>query len=370
MGGSGVIPGWKIARELDRLLQQVKAGFGLIWEPLVQRRYDRNRAKLLTMTDGAHPLLAKVAVYLIYQPDGILPSTLQTCRMLTAAGYSPLIVSNAALTSEAVSALQQVSWRIMQRPNYGYDFGGYRDGILHLKENTIAPDKLLVMNDSIWYPVMDVDTLLPRLEASGLDVAGTIVHRKFKKTLIRTHASRVIESYLFLFNRKAVESVVFEKFWLNYRLSSNKYNAVHRGERRVAETMMAAGLTADGLFGREEFLAAVAAQENPFLQKSLQYAAYTDDNLEMEATALLCEPCDSDAWRTRALEHIAKTSLKRNFHGAFVFTSTQLLDMPFLKKGTGTFLKRTYGTLYTRMRRQYVAAVLAGDLAVPSRMIT
>lgn len=360
-----MIPGWKIAREADRFVQQVKACFGVVWEPFVQRRYDRDRARLVTVSNGRQLLHTKVAVYLIYQPNGILSSTLQTCRMLDAAGYSPLVVSNGPLTVEAQDALRQVSWRIMQRPNYGYDFGGYRDGILHLKESGITPDCLLVMNDSIWYPLGERDTLLPRLEASGLDVAGTIVHRGFKKTILRRRATRVIESYLFLFSRKATENVEFLNFWMNYRLSSNKYNAVHRGERKVAEVMLAAGLTADGLFGRAEFLKEISIQSNQFLRKTLEYGAYTDDGLEAEARALLAEVRPLSDWRERALDHISRTTERRNFHGSYVFASSKLLDMPFLKKGTGTFLKRTYGTLYTRMRGKYVEAVHARDLPSP-----
>lgn len=360
-----MIPRWKLARELDRTAQQLKALAGLFWEPFVQRSYDRNRGSRLKITPGNRPLRDKVLVYLLYQPDRILDSTLETCRILEKQGYSTLIVSNAPLSAESLSRLTEVSWQVMERPNYGYDFGGYRDGILHLMDIGLQPQWLLVMNDSIWYPLGEADTLVPRLEASGLDVTGAIVHRSFRKTLLRRKAARVIESYLFLFNRKALKSAAFRDFWVKYRLSSNKYNAVHRGERRVAERMLAAGLTADGLFGRDEFLAALSTRDEMFLRRTLQYGSYTDDNLSNECDALLSEPAGSADWRLRALDHVARTSLKRNFHGAFVFASMELLDMPFIKKGTGTFLKRTYGTLYSRMRARYLAAVMAKDLPAP-----
>jgi hypothetical protein len=56
-------------------------------------------------------------------------------------------------------------------------------------------DRLLVMNDSILYPLGEVEALLPRIEPTGPDVAGTIAHRAFRKVLRRRHAIRVIESY-------------------------------------------------------------------------------------------------------------------------------------------------------------------------------
>jgi Rhamnan synthesis protein F len=360
-----VIETWKIVREADRLRLQILAAAGPLWEPWVQRRYDRSRDQNLTVTQGEREVGTKVAIYLIYEPNGVLASTIEACRLLEAAGYAPLVVSNAPLDAAALATLTPLAWRIIQRPNYGYDFGGYRDGILHVVESGIVPDRLLVMNDSIWYPLGGVDTLLPRLEASGLDVAGTLVHRAFRKGLRRRRPIRVIESYLFLFNRKAFESPAFRTFWRGYRLSSNKVNAVRRGERRLAEAMLAGGLTADGIFGAEDFLQMVAREDDCFLRKTIRYAAYTDAELEDEACALLAEGPDTPGWRDRTLAHITRVVAQRNFHGSFVFATARLLDIPFLKKGTSNMLKRTYGTLYARMRDQYLAAVEARDLPPP-----
>ena len=350
-----MIPGWKVKREFDRFWQQLRAGIGLIWEPFVQRRYDRMRESIITISDGARPAQEKVAVYLIFQPKEILKSTLQTCRMLDASGYAPFIVSNAPLPPDALAALGQVSWRIMQRPNYGYDFGGYRDGILHLRKSGITPDKLLVMNDSIWYPLGEVDTLLSRLEASGLDVAGTIVHRGFRKTLLRRRATRVIESYLFLFSAKAIQSRAFESFWGNYRMSSIKYNAVHRGERRVAETMLAAGLSADGLFGREEFLKLVSLKDVDYLQKALCYSNYTNEDFESSRQALLAGFQRTDEWRDSAIAHFSLVSAKHSFFASFPFVAAGELGVPLIK--------RTNGMLQTLARKTVLDAISAGDLA-------
>jgi Rhamnan synthesis protein F len=172
-----MIPRWKLAREFDRAGQQLKALGGLVWEPFVQWRYDRNRPARLVVLSGTCELKDRIAVYLIFQPNGLRPSTLETCRLLEQSGYSVLAVSNAPLSDADSQTLAGHSWRVIQRPNYGYDFGGYRDGILHLLEAGITPRRLIVMNDSIWYPLSAADTLLDRIDASELDLAGTIVHR-------------------------------------------------------------------------------------------------------------------------------------------------------------------------------------------------
>ena len=323
----------------------------------MQRSYDHNRARLVTVSKGAQPLQAKIAIYLIFQPKGLLASTIQTCRMLDAAGYAPLIVSNAPLPADDLATLREVCWRVLQRPNYGYDFGGYRDGILHLWENDISLERLLVMNDSIWYPLGDEDNLLTRLEASGLDVAGTIVHRRFKKTILRRKDTKVIESYLFSFSRRAVNSEVFEQFWRTYRMSSIKYNAVHNGERRVAETMMAKGLSADGLFGREEFLALLRKQDTKYLQDALRFSCYTNREFSLASKALLSGYADSVIWRDKALSHFERVSAKYGFLASFPFVAAGKMEIPLLK--------RTNGPLQSLARKTYLAAVGAEALPLP-----
>ena len=354
MGGFGVIQRWKIARELDRTAQQLKAIAGLFWEPFVQWDYDRKRSTRLKITPGDRPLRDKVLIYLIFQPGNILNSTIETCELFEEQGYSTLIVSNTPLTAESLSRLGEVSWQVMERPNYGYDFGGYRDGILYLTNAGISPNWLMVMNDSIWCPLRVAGSLVRRLENSGLDVSGTVVHRNFHKTLMRRRTTRVIESYLFLFSAKAIQSQAFRSFWLNYRMSSIKYNAVHRGERQVAETMLAAGLTADGLFGREEFLTLIGRKEPEYLKKALQYSNSTTVAFEASRKTLLEGFSDTQEWRDLALAHVKTVTGKHSFLASFPFVAAGELKVPLIK--------RTSATLQVMARNSVVAAIRNGDL--------
>jgi hypothetical protein len=362
-----VIPGWKLRRELDRTAQQLKAVAGLVWEPFVQRYHDRNRARRLSISPGEQALANRVLVYLLFQPDRILDSTIETCRLMAERGYSTLIVSNAPLTPESRLRLAEVSWQVMQRPNYGYDFGGYRDGILHLMENGIRPDWLMILNDSVWFPLRRDDCLVDRLERSGLDVSGTIVHRSFRKTLLRRRATRVIESYLFLFNAKAMNSLAFRDFWLNYRVSSIKYNAVHRGERQVAEAMLKAGLRADGLFDRDGFLEFCNDQDAQYLEKVLRYSNYTTATFETSCQTLLAKFDATEAWRQDALAHLRTVSNKHSFFASFPFVSAEGLRVPLIK--------RSSGALQILARKSVLRAIAAKDIppfraSVMSEMLT
>lgn len=348
---------WKVKREADRVRQQLEAIVGLFWEPFVQSYHDRNRTTKLRVFEGRQSLLPKVAILLIYQPNGLCASTLRTIRYLTKKDYCTMIVANGGISDADLAELEQVAWKVIVRPNYGYDFGGYRDGILSLFAAGIMPEKLMILNDSVWFPIDEGELIVSYIEASELDLGGTIVHRRPRKLPFGRSTTCVIESYFFLFNRKAVNSAAFRKFWVKYRVSSNKYNAVHRGERRVADAMLAAGLSADGVFSAESFLAKIAVCDADFLRKTLMYSSHTRKAYQAES-AILLETCDgSDQWRLDAITFITKVVGTSSFHGSFVYAAVKLLSIPFLKKGSGE--------MQIRMREAYLRAVDAGDLPPP-----
>lgn len=92
-----MIARWKIRRELGRLGQQMRGLTDRFTDPIVQRSLDRTVAAGLPNTNAAMAIGRKVALYLVYQLKGIAASTLATCRRLSQAGYTPLIVSNAPI---------------------------------------------------------------------------------------------------------------------------------------------------------------------------------------------------------------------------------------------------------------------------------
>jgi hypothetical protein len=366
MGGSGVIPGWKVKRELDRASQRLRAAVGRLYEPLIQRAYDRKRTSLVKVHQGGVPLTDRVALVLTYQPAGFSASLLKTCAHLRSKGYAPLIVCNAPATDAEVSRLAPEVWTILLRPNYGYDFGGYRDGILHLRDLGIVPRHFIILNDSIWYPLNDADTLIERLEASGFDLAGAILQEGDPAKKARSSRHRdFIESFFYLVSGDCYRSPAFTRFWTEFPMSNLKFNAVYAGERRFSRAMEEAGQRVGCVLTRAAMLDALAGQTPEFLRKTLSYAAYTDHGFETEGAALLAEFAPDEGWRQRALAHVSAVTRKRHFHASFCYASITLLNVPFLKKTSGTILSKGYGILHLKMRHQYLRAVEQGDLPPP-----
>lgn len=354
-----MIPLWKIRRELDTLLQQIQAIPELLIGVVRQRWLDRRRPEDFCVMNGGMPLLNKVAIFLIFQPLGMSQSIISTCRHLTAKGYSTLLICNSLLSEDERAQLEPYVWRFLTRRNFGYDFGGYRDGINYLRVAEVVPDFLIILNDSIWFPLSPSETMLQCMEHSQADFVGAIRHVDHPG--IDGQFSGFFLSYFFLIKRPVLLSNIFVDFWAKYICTSNKFLTVRRGERGFSRKMFLAGLLNEGIYSRDRFLAIIAVQSCASLYLVLQYAAYTDAIFEQQRDQLLAQTKMDECWKFRVVEHIRVVCAKRNFHSSFCYGSIALLGIPFLKKNRGE--------LQIRMREQYVRAVKAGHLPYPDAKI-
>lgn len=346
-----MLSAWKLRRELARLGQQLRGLGERLTDPAKQRRLDRAVAAGLPLICGKVPTSNQIALVLMYQPSGIADSTLLTCRWLVAAGYAPFVVSNAPIRSQDQDRLAEVVWRAVERPNFGYDFGGYRDGLTCLAQWGVKPDELLILNDSVWLPMQPTTDLLERLSAHPADIAGTILRTR--------RSEQFLESYLYRLNRRALTHPGFTAFWSALRLTSNKYHVIRRGERGFSAAMQAAGLRLAGIYDSAELAGLIARQDDAFLRLTLRHAAYIDAPLAVERDRLL-EDRGPD-WRTQVLAHVGRVLNKRLGYSSFPYAMVRLTGYPLLKKSAEP-ISRAW-------RLAYLAAVEAGDLPPPPQAI-
>ena len=346
-----MISGWKIRRELARFGQQLRGIGEKLTDPAKQRKLNRVVAAGLPQFDGALPLTTKVALFLVYQPKGISPSTLETCRTLSNAGYTPLIVSNCPLSANDQELLRPFIWRAVERPNFGYDFGGYRDGLICLKKWDVAPEELLILNDSIWFPVLPDADLWDRLAQETSDIAGTILRER--------GAERFLESYLFRIRRPALEHPAFAAYWADLQLTSNKYHVIRRGERGFSAAMRAGGIGVAGVYDDKALPERVAKQDDDFLRQTLRFAAYIDTGLAEQSAQLLAD--GGQDWRAAVLAHIHKVMEKRQGYSSFPYANMCLTGYPILKK-SGEPVSKAW-------RLAYLNALNANAITAPSQEI-
>jgi hypothetical protein len=252
-------------------------------------------------------------------------------------------------------------WRLLERPNYGYDFGGFRDAIHFLQWQQISPKNLVLMNDSIWFPMWTGSDVVERLEGADFDVTGLLLHvptrneypdPKYRGNQVRKKAEH-IESYVTMVSANTFEHPAFQRFWDSYEQTDSKLLTIKRGEVGFSRAMGEAGLTVGALSRRKTFLQELRARSDQFIEQTLRYAAYSDQSLEDAGTALLAAPRD-DAWRDRALAHIESVVKIRRFNASFCWATEQIFQTSFVKKNPDR--------LFQVGRMRFLEAVENGDI--------
>lgn len=347
-----MIPGWKVRRELARLGQQMRAIPEAVWEPLANARYDRRFPDQLTIHAGQAALTGDIALVLIYPQPRLPESTVALCRSLVAAGFAPLVVSNAPLDAAMVARLAPHVWLLVQRPNLGHDFGGYRDGIRLLWHRGVTPDRLLILNDSVWLLDNDAGALVARLQAAGGDVAGSILRDR--------GGERFLESYCYLMQASAVRHPAFRSFWQGLRLTSNKYKVIRRGERGHSAALIAGGLRLVPAFDTAGFRADLDRAGDDRLAQVLRFAAWPGPEGAAAARDLLAR-CETPGWRAAALALVDRALAQGQFYSLFPVASCGLSGYPFLKR-SGDRVARIW-------RQAFLAAVRAGQIPAPDPVI-
>jgi Rhamnan synthesis protein F len=319
-----VIPGWKLRRELMRLRQFMAWRWQAVQARARTREHDRLRPQIVQRFDGKRALQRRIAAVLVFQP-GVLPqSLLESCDQLADLGYAVLVVSNGPLSPGARAALLPRVWRVLERPNLGYDFGGYREAVMHIWDQRLDPDELLILNDSVWMVRSALPGFLSCISALDADVAGSVLRSKGQR--------HWLESYFFQFRRSALESPVFRRFWRDYRLIDSKYGVIRQGERGISVDLAAGGLRIASLGGNAAFLDEMRKAPDHELHLALKYAAPIAGAAGQERAALIAEPPGPD-WRLRVIAHMGSVlDGRRVWSSQFPVAAQRVMGYPFIKK--------------------------------------
>lgn len=246
---------WKIRREIRRLfrdLGQLPGRLGSYF--LSARYYDLFLAPQIVRTAGAVPASGKVAIYLIYPDLGLQASHLEGLKYLRSKGYATVVVSNLALSPPEREQLLPFCHICIERPNFGYDFGGYRDGVLTVMAEMPDPERLLLINDSTWFPLPGCSDWLEECEGLEVDLAAAASnygiarvdpakYNEIKWNYVTTHRNFHFCSFALLFSRRVLSDPDFSWFWRKFPLSNHKRRTVRRGEIGLSQWILAKGFT-------------------------------------------------------------------------------------------------------------------------------
>jgi hypothetical protein len=247
----GQIPWWKLTREAKRFGSQLRSlPADLSSYLFAARYYDAVLGRKKVVQIGELPLSSRVAIYLIFPDRGVLASHRRALTYLAGKGLSPIVVSNLPLNHDARRDLLGRSSRLIERPNFGYDFGGYRDGILSLVDRLASLEQLVLVNDSVWFPLPGAADWIDQVAALEVDFAAAASNfgiprrdanrfRDIQWTYRTDHRNFHYCSFALSFSRKVIQDPDFLRFWLWFPLSNKKKRTVRRGEIGLTQWVLA-----------------------------------------------------------------------------------------------------------------------------------
>lgn len=247
------LPGWKIRRELARPFRQIAALPERIFSRLFgSLYYDILLSGRVRNFEGVLPAADKVAVYLIFPTTGLADSHVTAIRYLSSGGYAPLVVSNLPLSGADRQRLRDICWRWVERPNFGYDFGGYRDGVLTATSDVPDLKRLVLVNDSCWFPLPGSADCLAQAETMDRDFVGAASHYGHPRigadqyleiawNYCTAHRHFHYASFALKISERVLRDGAFVRFWRRFLLSNTKRLTVTRGETGLTIFILSRG---------------------------------------------------------------------------------------------------------------------------------
>jgi lipopolysaccharide biosynthesis protein len=254
-------PWWKIRRELIRPFRQALQIPELFFVKAASTRfYDCFLAKRKKITTGHQPVEERVAIFAMYSPTGLTEDHLHSLRYLKDCGYATIIVSNSPIEEKQRQSHQDLFHVLMERANYGYDFGAYRDGILFIEGALAQISFLALFNDSCLFPValQDGNNWLKNTETCMEEVQAVTdnfaINKKGEASFEDPHFHYA--SYAIAFKSSFFQNPEFMSFWKNTKLAFSKNLIVSEGEIRLSRFIVnhaqshGATLSSSKLFNR------------------------------------------------------------------------------------------------------------------------
>ena len=348
---------WKIRRELLRLGRKFVSMPGYFRDCFFTTYYnDYVLNRRITIIGDRESVPPKVAIYVIYPKIGVLESHFAAVECIANAGYSPLVVSNLPLREKEIERLRSHAWQLIVRRNLGYDFGGYREGILHVRSLLPSLDRLALLNDSTWFPVPRDVHWITQAESLGVNLAGAVTYASPRRvagdtasTFVWRHLAGLrnyhYSSFALLIDECILKDSNFLKFWRDLRLSNEKYRTVKWSEIGFTNWIIRNGYSHAATFdlssldhdiNRLDDAALKAVHKHIVMPRERTY-----DGLTLRAGVSGTESDFRKKWRRDAVSDVLWSVTKAGPAYALPVYSTLLMNFGFLKKNPATWNARS-----------------------------
>lgn len=139
------------------------------------------------------------------------------------------LICNRAVSSDELSAFESVCVEILERPNFGWDWGAYREGYLRLRAmGTYADADLVFANDSVYF----VDGADEQVRSLLHDEPGSV-----RATSVNYEGVLHAQAFLMRIPAGAAFGAAVSEFFDHYRVRFGKIHSINRGEIKLSQVL-------------------------------------------------------------------------------------------------------------------------------------
>ena len=300
---------WKrVVYRVTSVLQEVAAAL-----PRDALRATRPKTAPLRIEDGVEPSpdATRIALYVHYSATGQV-SEMVRCQLglLRQFGFAIVFISMAEhIPAVDWQAVRGFCALVVQRENFGRDFGAWHDLMPEVRCRWPQPDEMMLANDSVLGPIYPLTPVIEAMRSGGDGLFGLTESLQ---------GGPHLQSYLLLGRGAAVVQDLMG-FLQRLHVSHSKWLLVQRGEIRLARWMRERGHRVAAVFGYHRL--AEAAVADPAERRRLTGSSARLRDLERlpaeQASALLHE------WPLNPTQHLWHV-LATKFGDPFVKTELVL----------------------------------------------
>jgi hypothetical protein len=167
----------------------------------------------------------KIVLFAIYEKEVVRDDVRNALKELHDLDCTIVLVNSRRLTEVSRNEIAQLVSVYIERPNYGRDFGSYKDGFLWIAENMSKDfanlERFLMLNDSVFFSKVHLKNFLSKLLDSPAPVFGATMN--YQNT---AH----IGSFCISLSSPIVQNKEFQKFWNRYRKTDLRAHTIKYGE--------------------------------------------------------------------------------------------------------------------------------------------
>lgn len=194
--------------------------------------------------------MKRLALYVFWEKDGFVRDYVSYyLKGLKSVTRDITVIVNGSLSPECRTRLEKQDIDILVRKNEGLDFGAWQHALLHKGWDKLHEyDELILCNCSCYGPVYPFSEMFDAMSSRSCDfwginrqpaLPGKFIGPPQHHFSIKEH----IQSYFYVFRKKALTSSAFQQWWDNLRCAENYWEEVGFHEMEFSGYLERSGLT-------------------------------------------------------------------------------------------------------------------------------